>query len=318
MRCVAVVPASMAFRGPRFSADFEAPGIAGDASHAAGFLRATRTTASAGARPPSGAGDRQSDSDSSMGASLASCELDRREGPGAHGYTPTRRFHPGALPAPSYQSVAASTQQHARRDPVPWRACHGHSEGLAPPAAAPLQHQPHHRGRPRCPRSSPRAGMRLEKAHCVIPGASGLGRALRRRCLTHWRPFRACLYGSFVHGGEQPMPEIFREGLWPSCWTVRRRSGRSRPLPGSAYAESISSGCAAWAGSLRSPGAASSLARARPAPSTSPASPPATSTTCPGNSPGFDWAQLGTVGKGRRSPPRRTPGAAGLSSAARP
>lgn len=27
-----------------------------------------------------------------------------------------------------------------------------------------------------------------------------------------------------------------RGRAWPSCWAVRRRSGRSRPRPGSAYA----------------------------------------------------------------------------------
>ncbi|MFJ9648911.1 hypothetical protein [Streptomyces sp. NPDC101206] len=38
----------------------------------------------------------------------------------------------------------------------------------------------------------------------------------------------------------------------------------------------------------------------------------------PGAHPEVDWTQPRTVGKGRRSPPRRNPGAAGVSSAARP
>jgi hypothetical protein len=57
-------------------------------------------------------------------------------------------------------------QHHPRQDPLPWRAGHGHHQGLVPPAEAPLQHQPNHRRGEGRPRPSPRISVRLEKAQC--------------------------------------------------------------------------------------------------------------------------------------------------------
>ncbi len=61
--------------------------------------------------------------------------------------------------------MEAPAQQHARQDPLPRRAGHGHAEGLATPAEDPLQHQPHHRPAQGRPRPSVRISVRLEKAH---------------------------------------------------------------------------------------------------------------------------------------------------------
>ncbi|MFD4153494.1 transposase family protein [Streptomyces hydrogenans] len=43
---------------------------------------------------------------------------------------------------PTPQTVEAPPQHHPRQDPLPRRAGHGHPQELAPPAKAPLQHQP--------------------------------------------------------------------------------------------------------------------------------------------------------------------------------
>lgn len=77
------------------------------------------------------------------------------------------RTRPGPVSRPASQAVAASPQQHPRQDALPRQAGHGHSEELASPAEASLQHHPHHSNRPGRPRRSPRASARLEKAQSV-------------------------------------------------------------------------------------------------------------------------------------------------------
>lgn len=79
-------------------------------------------------------------------------------------YRGCRRLYQAGLPQPSPQAVATPTQQHACQDPVPWRAGDGHAEGLASPAEASLQHQPHHSDRPGRPRPSSRVSVRLKRA----------------------------------------------------------------------------------------------------------------------------------------------------------
>ncbi len=83
---------------------------------------------------------------------------------GRQGIPRCRRLHPGSLPRPSPQAVAAPPQQHTCQDPLPRRAGHGRPEDLASPTETPLQHQPHHSDRPSRPRPSPRVSVRLEKA----------------------------------------------------------------------------------------------------------------------------------------------------------
>lgn len=60
------------------------------------------------------------------------------------------------------------------KNPLPRRAGHCHSQGLAPPAEAPLQHQQVHRHRESHPRPSSRINVRLEKAHCPLPSNTGV------------------------------------------------------------------------------------------------------------------------------------------------
>lgn len=83
---------------------------------------------------------------------------------GGQGIPRSRRTRPSAVPRPPPEEMEAPSQQQPRQDPLPRRAGHGHPQGLAPPAEAPLQHQPDHRHREGRPRPSSRINVRLEKA----------------------------------------------------------------------------------------------------------------------------------------------------------
>lgn len=156
---------------------------------------------------------------------------------GRQGLPGRRRLHPGALPQPSPQAVAAPPQQHTRQNSLPRRAGHGHPEGLASPTEAPLQHQPHHSDRPGRPRPSPRVSVRLERAQWWCPRRTrpraahtdarcgdGRGRAepadLRSGAATGCRD----------HGG---VPADGRRGSGGQNWTRPVRRGKqAREAPG--------------------------------------------------------------------------------------
>ncbi|MGF0174488.1 hypothetical protein ACQF36_29490 [Streptomyces sp. Marseille-Q5077] len=73
---------------------------------------------------------------------------------------------------PPTQEMEALPQHHPRQDLLPRRAGHGHPRRVAPPAEAPLQHQPNHRRGEGRSRPSPRLNVRLENAHCLnCPGS---------------------------------------------------------------------------------------------------------------------------------------------------